>query len=111
MVSSSPKIDEENNEGKKEENDEEKNEDKVKKPLLAESLIQQDEKKLINENSEKLYQKYKNSVQNEEGSGNSQGRDPHMEYIDRILIHDKKRIAENQKAKEQLGGAVERMHV
>ena len=244
MVSSSSKIDEENNERKKEENDEDKNEDKVKKPILEESLIQQDEKKLINEiintlkdeqgkinkenikdfltsiiglqkyefyqrykkehepelkellhankykkeeipeliikkrnqeiltkveknnpknnkyayktndgkiyislekghaikkdfnrfalnyrnskrpskdinkllkerkefsfkptineNSEKLYQKFKNSVQNEEGSGNSQGKDPHMEYIDRILIHDKKRIAENQKAKEQL---------
>ena len=39
MVSSSSKIDEENNERKKEENDEDKNEDKVKKPILEESLI------------------------------------------------------------------------
>ena len=58
----------------------------------------------INENSEKLYQKYISgqSNQNEGNVGNIQGKDPHMEYIERILLHDKKRIAETQKVKEEL---------
>ena len=59
----------------------------------------------INENSEKLYQKYKDkviSVQNEEGGNNAAVKDPHMQYIERILLHDKKRIAETQKVKEEL---------
>jgi len=59
----------------------------------------------INENSEKLYQKYKDkviSVQNEEGGNNAVVKDPHMQYIERILLHDKKRIAETQKVKEEL---------
>ena len=62
-------------------------------------------KPTINENSEKLYQKYKDKVvtiPNESGVVVSQGKDPHMEYIERILLHDKKRIAENQKVKEEL---------
>ena len=62
-------------------------------------------KPTINENSEKLYQKYKDkviSVQNEEGGNNQPGKDPHMQYIERILLHDKKRIAETQKVKEEL---------
>ena len=40
--------------------------------------------------------------QNEGSAGNLQGKDPHMEYIERILLHDKKRIAETQKVKEEL---------
>ncbi len=62
-------------------------------------------KPTINENSEKLYQKYKDkviSVQAEEGGNNPQGKDSHMQYIERILLHDKKRIAETQKVKEEL---------
>ena len=65
-------------------------------------------KPAINENSEKLYQKYKDKEasahnnQNEGNMGNLQGKDPHMEYIERILLHDKKRIAETQKVKEEL---------
>ena len=64
-------------------------------------------KPTINENSEKLYQKYKDKVisvqnQNEGSASNLQGKDPHMEYIERILLHDKKRIAETQKVKEEL---------
>ena len=63
-------------------------------------------KPTINENSEKLYQKYIQdkvvSVQNEQGEGGAQAKDPHMEYIERILLHDKKRIAETQKVKEEL---------
>ena len=62
-------------------------------------------KPTINENSEKLYQKFKDkviSVQNESGEVASQTKDPHMEYIERILLHDKKRIAETQKVKEEL---------
>ena len=62
-------------------------------------------KPTINENSEKLYQKYKDkvvSIQNDSGNITSQGKDSHMEYIERILLHDKKRISENQKVKEEL---------
>ena len=59
----------------------------------------------INENSEKLYQKFKDkviSVENEKGEVEYKSKDPHMEYIERILLHDKKRIAETQKVKEEL---------
>ena len=65
-------------------------------------------KPAINENSEKLYQKYKDKVvsvqnnQNVGNTGNLQGKDSHMEYIERILLHDKKRIAETQKVREEL---------
>ncbi len=51
----------------------------------------------INENSEKLI-----SVENEKGEVEYKSKDPHMKYIERILLHDKKRIAETQKVKEEL---------
>ena len=82
-----------------------------KKASKDENKLEQYKKKFnfkptINENSEKLYQKYiKDKVvsgQTEQGEGNSQANDPHMEYIERILLHDKKRIAETQKVKEEL---------
>ena len=59
----------------------------------------------IDENSEKIYQNYKEKIsvnQNETNSSNSQFKKSNMEYIDRILLMDKKRIAENQKIKEEL---------
>ena len=62
-------------------------------------------KPTINVKSEKLYQKYKDKiypVQNETVTSNSQFKKSNMEYIDRILLLDKKRIAENQKIKEEL---------
>ena len=59
----------------------------------------------VNENSEKLYKNYKEKVmltQNDTNTSNSQIKKTNMEYIDRILLLDKKRIAENQKIKEEL---------
>ena len=59
----------------------------------------------IDENSEKIYHNYKEKIsvnQNETNSSNSQFKKSNMEYIDRILLMDKKRIAENQKIKEEL---------
>ena len=59
----------------------------------------------INENSEKIYQKNKDKllmVTNDTYTTNSQNKKTNMEYIDRILLLDKKRIAENQKKKEEL---------
>ena len=59
----------------------------------------------INENSEKIYQKNKDKllmVTNDTYTTNSQNKRTNMEYIDRILLLDKKRIAENQKMKEEL---------
>ena len=62
-------------------------------------------KPAINENSEKLYQKYKDKVASSQSKtipNNPQTKDSHMDYIERILLHDKKRIAETQKVKEEL---------
>jgi hypothetical protein len=59
----------------------------------------------INENSEKLYQKYKDKVSAQTESNESNNipeKDSHMEYIERILLNDRKRIAETQKMKEEL---------
>ena len=61
----------------------------------------------INEKSNKIYQKYKDKVfamQNETvtSNSNSQLKKSNMEYIDRILLLDKKRIAETQKIKEEM---------
>ena len=59
----------------------------------------------INENSEKIYQKNKDKflmVTNDTYTTNSQNKKSNMEYIDRILLLDKKRIADNQKKKEKL---------
>ena len=59
----------------------------------------------INENSEKIYQKNRDKVYlatNDTCTTNSQYKKNNMDYIDRILLLDKKRIAENQKIKEEL---------
>ena len=64
-------------------------------------------KPIINEKSNKLYKKYKDkvlSIQNETvtSNTNSQLKRSNMEYIDRILLLDKKKIAETQKIKEEM---------
>ena len=63
-------------------------------------------KPTINITSEKIYQKYKDkiySAQNDTVTSNSQiKKSNNMEYIERILLLDKKRIAENQRIKEEL---------
>ena len=65
-------------------------------------------KPTINVKSEKLYQKYKDKIypaQNDTVTSNSNFQNKktnNMEYIDRILLLDKKRIAENQKIKEEM---------
>jgi hypothetical protein len=63
-------------------------------------------KPTINVRSEKLYQKYKDKVyaihSDTVTSNNSQYKKESMEYIDRILLLDKRRLAENQKIKEEL---------
>ena len=59
----------------------------------------------INEYSEKIYQKNRDKlymITNDTYTTNSQGKKSNMEYIERILLLDKKRIAENQKKKEEL---------
>ena len=81
-----------------------------KKPSKDQNKLLQNQRQFnfkptINENSEKLYQKNikdKAISQNDQGASISQSKDPHMEYIERILLHDKKRIAETQKVKEEL---------
>ena len=63
-------------------------------------------KPTINVRSEKIYQKYKDKVyaihSDTVTSNNSQYKKESMEYIDRILLLDKRRLAENQKIKEEL---------
>ena len=62
----------------------------------------------INLKSQKIYQNYKNRINkiymstNDTNSTNSQNRKSNLEYFDRILLLDKKRIAQNQKIKEEL---------
>jgi len=60
----------------------------------------------INENSEKLYQRIKDKVVSSQTEANqhnnSPEKDSNMEYIERILLNDRKRIAETQKMKEEL---------
>ena len=59
----------------------------------------------INENSEKLYKKFKDKAcaQTEPNeSNNNPEKISHMEYIQRILLNDRKRIAETQKMREEL---------
>ena len=73
--------------------------------LLTEFKNKYPFKPKINEKSEKLSQKVKEksiSMQQQNDISNSQLHNSHTEYIDRILLLDKKRIAENQKIKEEL---------
>ena len=78
---------------------------KDKENLLTEYKNKYPFKPKINEKSEKLSQKIKKKsllMQQHNDTSGSQMHNSHIEYIDRILLLDKKRIAENQKIKEEL---------
>ena len=92
---------------------------------LMQERRQFDFKPVINENTNKYYEKYHDKItsmqknnENETDDNNNQPKekekkkdnnkdndnkeDPHMKYIEKILLHDKKRVYEIQKAKEEL---------
>ena len=87
---------------------------------LMQERRQFDFKPVINENTNKYFEKYQQkNIDNDEDNNNKTGKekskeknenndnkenkeDPHMKYIEKILLHDKKRAIEIQKAKEEL---------
>ena len=87
---------------------------------LMQERRQFDFKPVINENTNKYFEKYqqknidndednknktkkeKSKEKNENNGGDENKEDPHMKYIEKILLHDKKRAIEIQKAKEEL---------
>ena len=87
---------------------------------LMQERRQFDFKPVINENTNKYFEKYqqknidndednknktkkeKSKEKNENNDNNENKEDPHMKYIEKILLHDKKRAIEIQKAKEEL---------
>ena len=87
---------------------------------LMQERRQFDFKPVINENTNKYFEKYqqknidndednknktkkeKSKEKNENNENKENKEDPHMKYIEKILLHDKKRAIEIQKAKEEL---------
>ena len=75
---------------------------------LMQERRQFDFKPAINTNTNKLYEKYKDKVlpipndTSDLSKENNADKDEHMKYIEKILLHDKKRVYEIQKAKEEL---------
>ena len=87
---------------------------------LMQERRQFDFKPVINENTNKYFEKYqqknidndednknktkkeKSKEKNENNDNKENKEDPHMKYIEKILLHDKKRAIEIQKAKEEL---------
>ena len=87
---------------------------------LMQERRQFDFKPVINENTNKYFEKYQQkNIDNDEDNNNKTKKekskekqdnndnnenkeDPHMKYIEKILLHDKKRAIEIQKAKEEL---------
>ena len=87
---------------------------------LMQERRQFDFKPVINENTNKYFEKYQQkNIENDEDNknktkkekskekkdsneNNENKEDPHMKYIEKILLHDKKRAIEIQKAKEEL---------
>ena len=87
---------------------------------LMQERRQFDFKPVINENTNKYFEKYQQkNIDNDEDNKNKTKKekskekqdnndnkenkeDPHMKYIEKILLHDKKRAIEIQKAKEEL---------
>ena len=87
---------------------------------LMQERRQFDFKPVINENTNKYFEKYQQkNIENDEDNNNKAKKekskeknenndnkenkeDPHMKYIEKILLHDKKRAIEIQKAKEEL---------
>ena len=78
---------------------------------LMQERKQFDFKPVINNYSIKLYEKYQDkmsSIENnkknkdDKDNKNDKDNDSHMKYIEKILLHDKKRVVEIQKVKEEL---------
>ena len=78
---------------------------------LMQERKQFDFKPVINNYSIKLYEKYQDkmsSIENnkknkdDQDNKNDKDNDSHMKYIEKILLHDKKRVVEIQKVKEEL---------
>ena len=87
---------------------------------LMQERRQFDFKPVINENTNKIFEKYQQkniendtnedkkpkekekSKEKNDNNDNENKEDPHMKYIEKILLHDKKRVIEIQKAKEEL---------
>ena len=87
---------------------------------LMQERRQFDFKPVINENTNKYFEKYqqknidndednknktkkeKSKEKNENNDNKENKEDPHMKYIEKILLHDKKRAIEIQKVKEEL---------
>ena len=87
---------------------------------LMQERRQFDFKPVINENTNKYFEKYQQkniendtnedkkpkekekSKEKNDNNENENKEDPHMKYIEKILLHDKKRVIEIQKAKEEL---------
>ena len=87
---------------------------------LMQERRQFDFKPVINENTNKYFEKYQQkniendtnedkkpkekekSKEKNDNNDNENKEDPHMKYIEKILLHDKKRAIEIQKAKEEL---------
>ena len=78
---------------------------------LMQERKQFDFKPVINNYSVKLYEKYQdkmssieNDKKNKDDKDNKKDKDndSHMKYIEKILLHDKKRVVEIQKVKEEL---------
>ena len=84
---------------------------------LMQERRQFDFKPVINDDSKKYYEKYQDkmnpnekeenndkeqNIKNKEKNKETEEKDAHMQYIEKILLHDKKRIIEIQKVKEEL---------
>ena len=68
-------------------------------------IINDDSKKYKEKNQEKEKEEIKPEKEKEDKNKNNketEEKDPHMQHIEKILLHDKKRIVEIQKVKEEL---------
>ena len=87
-----------------------------KKPSRDINTLMQERRKfdfkpVINDNIKKFYEKYQDKIvaipneiteKNKNNKNEPEEKDPHMQYIEKILLHDKKKAYEIQKAKEEL---------
>ena len=87
-----------------------------KKPSRDINTLMQERRKfdfkpVINDNIKKFYEKYQDKIvaipneiteNNKNNKNEPEEKDPHMQYIEKILLHDKKKAYEIQKAKEEL---------
>jgi hypothetical protein len=56
----------------------------------------------INKNSEKLFQNYKDNLIKNTNTNENKNKDAHMEYIERIILQDKKRKNKSKLIKEEI---------